>query len=204
MAIKNKDGSAYKLSTPNPLTKDQDLESLKNNEIVLHNFKWEESNVDDIPEMASVLKKDVEEQAKAEEKVEEKVEEPEEIIEVKTISVEKPVVTEESKYKVTVSIYCLPAKIKEIQDNFYGEVRQRRSFGKKFSFEAIMIEASDLSIRFWTTINFLAKGSVVFPYRYSDGQPYQEYRWWEITSVESKSGGFIVNAAVSNLQPDFT
>ena len=123
---------------------------------------------------------------------------------VSTIPVEVPKPTESDRFQITVSMFCLPAKLKTIRDDFYDDEYQKRTFGKKFSFEAVMVETSDLSIRFWTTVPMLTKGSIVYPYRYNDGQKYGEFRWWEIQSIEEKSGGFLLDATISSMQPDFS
>jgi len=199
MVLKNKDGSVYKLRSPNPIGKKQD-EGWKKDEIVLHNFSWGESKVDDITPLNPY--------STIANPKPDPVPDPAPIPEIKysvdTIPVETPQPQPSSKFKVTVSFYCLPAEVKTVKDTLYGEIYQRRTYGKKFSFEAIVIEATDLKIRFWSTIDKLSKGSIVYPYRYSDGQPYSEYRWWEIYLIEEKSGGFLIEAAPSKDQPDFS
>jgi hypothetical protein len=218
MVLKNKDGSPVQLRSPNPLGKTQDKTSLKKGDIVLHNFTWSGSPVDDL-EKVTPIPSDIQisevEQVKTipierpdpnEDyadplPVEPVVEKPEPI---QTIPVETPEPTLPSQFKVTVSMYCLPGKYKTYRDDLYGESFQKRVFGKKFSFESIMLENSDLKIRFWTTVPHLTKGSIVYPYAYSDGQKYGEFRWWEITNIEEKSGGYLVDAMFSQLQPDFS
>jgi len=47
MAIRNKDGSVYKLSSPNPLVKDQNKWDIKKEKVVLHNCIWENITISD-------------------------------------------------------------------------------------------------------------------------------------------------------------
>lgn len=210
MVLKNKDGTAYRLSSPNPLGASQDHDFLKDGDIILHNFSWKGTDggeLDMVTPVATDMKIGdnvlVIESPKPVQEKEPQEEEPQKPEPVNTIPVEVPKSTKPDAFKLTVSMFCLPAKLKQVRDDFYGDEYYRRTFGKKFSFESVMVEASDLSIRFWTTIPFLTKGSIVFPYRYSDGQKYGEFRWWEIQSIEEKSGGHLVDAIISTVQPDF-
>lgn len=221
MALKNKDGSAYRLRGPNPLAKTQDHSSLKDDDIVLHNFTWAGTDVGDLDEIKpfptdmnikdNVLviqtPKPVAELEPIEIKpkpvpVVKSAEHKPEL--VATIPIETPRPITASQFRITVSMFCLPSKYKTVRDEFNGEEYQRRTFGKKFSFEAVMVETGDLGIRFWTTVPLLTKGAIVYPYRYSDGQKYGEFRWWEIQSIESKSGGYLIDAIISSVQPDFS
>jgi len=196
MALKNKDGSVYKLKSPNPLTRKQD-KAWDAEKIVLHNFKWKETKVDDIPSLSSKTPI-IEDRSEPE---------PEAVIPpvVETIKVETPEPQPESRFKVKVWMYCLPIKLDTFKDNLYGDTYQKRSYGEKFAFESIMVETSDMAIRFWTSSEAnLTSGSIVYPYQYNDGQKYGEFRWWAIQAIEEKAGGLLVEATPSVEQPDFS
>ena len=51
MPLKNKDGSVYRLRGPNPLGQTQDKDSLKEGEIVLHNFTWAGTDTGDLEQV---------------------------------------------------------------------------------------------------------------------------------------------------------
>ncbi|MHA2043419.1 MAG: hypothetical protein ACW99G_01420 [Candidatus Thorarchaeota archaeon] len=212
--MKNKDGTPVRLKSPNPLGKTQDKNFLKEADIILHNFNWSEEIVDDL-EKVTPLPSDMKIEAEVKTipierpEPESSFEPPKAIpvevpVPVQTIPVETPEPTLPSQFKITVSMFCLPGKYKTVRDELYGDSFQKRVFGKKFSFESIMLETGDLGIHFWTTVPHLTKGSIVYPYCYSDGQRYGEFRWWEISNIEEKSGGYLVDAIMSTLQPDFS
>lgn len=188
MTIKNRDGTPYRLQAPNPFLVQQN-ELWSDEKIAKYNFDW---------------KKITEESQKEPVIIEEKskdtvTEEKTEFVPVK----EKPTEKSKSQTKISLWMHCLPTIVSEHKDKFYNENIIRTNYGQKFDLETYLIEAGDLSLSFWTTKNLIS-GSVVFPFRWSDGQSYADYRWWKIIEAQEKEGGWIFDAIPSTLQPDFS
>jgi hypothetical protein len=196
MVIKNKDGSVFQVSKPNPL---MDLQEWNN--LILYNCQWKGHIVQDVKPKKPLPKI---------------VEKPIEIPLVDTLTTEEPTYDDhvETKSKLEnvseslipkiVRIHCLPANIITEKDNLYDEVRHRVEYGQKFAFEALVVEKEDLNIAFWTNQS-LSKASIVYPSVYRKGNiKYGDYRWWKIESIEEKSGGYLVKAVASEIQPDFS
>ena len=212
MVLKNSDGSVYAVRSPNPLTKDQFW-----NELVLHNFVWDFIDTEDTllkrekptekpPKREKQAEKSVEpekqiEQAPTPEKepekpieVEEQMEEvvipepeqePESFIPIKTSLKE-----DRRILKNTVIIHCLP----------FGS----GGYGKKFTFEGVIIKREDFGIIFWTPIK-IDTLSIVYPSAYVDGgYSFGDYQWWKIDKIQPKNQGFIVHGIISEVQPDFS
>ena len=117
------------------------------------------------------------------------------------------------KYKVLA--HCLPAKIEIKSDNFYGETWQRVKYGKKIVIPFIMISSNDFAIEFWTSDpkNQIEEKSIIYPFCYEvhnaetdkyDRVPFDEYRWWKVTTKEPKEKGWLFQATPSDFQPDFS
>ena len=106
----------------------------------------------------------------------------------------------------SVLFHCLPAVIRQHRDSLYGDQFARLSYGKKFIFQGVVLDSEDLVIRFWTTDpnHQITEKSIVFPYQYENGIPYDEYRWWQVQSLTPKTGGYIFEAIPSSTQPDFS
>jgi hypothetical protein len=197
--IRNKDGTIYRLQEPNPLVKDQ--EWTKDTLLELENFNWEEELVKDITGKVKIPKV---------------IEEPQESQEpqnVQPLIVETPVppplpksdsssnigINEEN----IVIMHCLPAIVQTNKDEFYNDSYSRVIYGKKFMLESVMVERGDLGIRFWTKTK-LESNSIVYPSVYKTGIKYGEYRWWKVMSSVPKSGGYLVEAIFSDVQPEFS
>jgi len=110
------------------------------------------------------------------------------------------------KLDYTVLFHCLPAKITQHRDDLYGESFARLQYGKKFIFPGVVVSSGDLGITFWTTDprNQVTEKSVIYPYRYENGIPYDDYRWWRVVSKSDKDGGYLFEAIISDFQPDFS
>jgi hypothetical protein len=78
-----------------------------------------------------------------------------------------------------------------------------------------MISSTDLSIEFWTSDpkNQITEKSIIYPFSYEvhnqstdnyDRVPYDEYRWWKVSSKERKEEGWLFRAVPSDVQPDFS
>lgn len=222
MAIFTKDGKMYIVEGPNPLVEKQ--VSWNPSKLVFHNFSWE-----DITRTASKSErrrpsppppKPVQEEA-----------EPQETDSAVAVAVaEEPPRQEKQeetlatggdrqfdlpyiKYKVLC--HCLPAKIEQRSDSFYGESWGRIKYGKKFVFPCVMISSGDLALEFWTSDpnQQISEKSIVYPFSYEvhnqnsdsyDRVPYDDYRWWRVSSKEPKEGGWLFRANPSDFQPDFS
>ena len=151
MTIKNKDGTVFKISGPNPLMEDQTLWD----SFTKHNFEWSEEIDKENKAKVFEIKQNKEDVVFEEKKivVEEPKEEPkiiEEVKEQKKISDHK-----------TTQCFCLPAKIIEKKDELYEEAYQRIEYLDKFIFDTVLIEKEDIYIKFWT-MEKITKNSINF------------------------------------------
>lgn len=188
MTIKNKDGSDYRLTQPNPLSQKQDFSE---EEIVLHNFAWKRTVSDTNSEKTCFDKP----KTKPEEKVFDTVTE--------FFSPQPTPLKTERKIDNVVVMHCLPIVLTTRKDELYGETYNTETFGDKFTFESVIVEREDLEMVFWTNID-LSKGSIVYPARYKDGVKFGDYRWWKVSQKEEKSNGFLVKSVLSDVHPDFS
>ena len=224
MVIRKKDGNVYILEGPNKLVKDQEYWDDK--KIVFHNFSWEE-----------IVWKNKNHSVSKQIKTEPEFSVPEDpapVLEVPVLEAleipqlmpqtqqEAPEISNHEEHfdfpilKYKTMMHCLPAKIIEREDEFYGEKRQKIIYGKKFIFPSVLLENDDLQIQFWTSDpkDQIKEKSIVFPFAYEvfnnetssyDRVPYDEHRWWIINKKEKKEeGGWIFAAIPSITQPDFS
>lgn len=213
MAISNRDGSVYVIKSPNPLVKEQ--EKWDSSKLVFHNFTWEEIRANAAPRMKrqepkkmSDLPPPLPEPAPVEKREEKKAEYvPTQQPDDKTFDLPH------IKYKVIS--HCLPAIVQKKKDSLYGESWERLSYGKKIVFPLIVVEANDFSFDFWTSDPNaqITERSIVYPFSYEvyneetgsyDRVPYDEYRWWKVSSKEQKEGGWLFRSVPSEIQPDFS
>lgn len=164
MVIKNKEGGTYKLRSPNPIMKEQNL---WDNKFILHNLKSRRKTVSK--------------------------EQP--------VPVQSPPQEEPDEIQAAADVFhCLPAIVNKHRDTLYNETYSSVKYDKPFTFEAVILENSDLTIRFWTnaeTAERITEGSVLYP-RITDK------RWWKVTQrVLSWSGGWVIAAVPSDFQPAF-
>lgn len=191
MVLKNKDGSPFKLRSPNPLTKEQVL----NDDWVLHNFDWKiiTTEVKTIapptpPSLGVIENKPVE--------IKPKTPEPEPPKPVEEESEKHAIIVDRAQEKQRnlkniVIFHCLPA---DPQGNYLN----------KFDFEGIFVVQEDLEVAFWTNVS-INPGSIIFPYRYAEGgKKFMDYRWWKINKCLPKGKGFLIRAEVSDICPDFS
>lgn len=186
--LKRKDGSIYRLERPSS------SQSFWEDSPITHNFKWKKEVV--------VSKNAPIEQKETPPPKNEFIEEIQKEIQIEELNknlVEKT----RPKLKNKILIHCLPVTIQEHNDDFYGEKYNKINYSPKITFEAILIDDNGLEMSFWTNIK-LENGSIVYPSRYVDGRPLNEYRWWKITNKESKEGGFIYYTMLSDQHPDFS
>jgi len=187
MTIFTKDGNVYKLNGPNPLVEKQVSWNIKS--LIFYNFSWN-----------SIVEKNQEKEIKEE------------------LNFLKEPIKEELnlghiEYKVLC--HCLPVKIEMKIDELYGETRKRFKYGEKFIFPCVIIEASDLYFEIWTNDpkNQVLEKSIIYPFVYEvynkttkkyDKVPYDDCRWWKVTSREPKENGWLIKAIPSDTQPDFS
>lgn len=197
MAIKNKDGTVYKLKGPNPLMKSQKAWK-KDEKFQVHNFDWTPEVVKDDGEKAKPHKTDFQVKASAVVLEPVKIQPPELELEeeIEIVSEIKPQASSQ-KFNNSIQIHCLPASIKIHRDELYDEIRHRTTYGNKFKFEAIVVESEDMLFRFWTNVDNIGAGSIVFPQTH-------DKRWWKISSKQEKAGGFIYECFPSDEMPDFS
>lgn len=180
MTIKNKDGSTFTLKAPNPLMKDM---SLWKNKYILHNCNWAPVNVEDshgptmLPKTAIPIKESV-------------------------TAAETPIIPVLEEVPTTpddgrIQVWCLPAQVREQVDKLYGQKFQRIKYGKKFMFEALVMEEDDLYMVLWTNTRAVTEGSVIFPRN-------QDKRWWRINEIIDKDGGYAIMAVACEFTPEFS
>jgi len=217
MAIKDRDGNVYKLRGPNPLMKEQ--KSWDSKHVKLINFGWDGETKEDENNPIEQFKKDynvldigeelglepnpdIVEEEDIEEVIEAIEEEVEEVVEeVEPLKEEVPVQSFDKKtadflQKHKVMVHCAPAIKVDIKDDLYGDTYQRTTYGAKEEFAAVITNQTDLDLKLWTT-HEIQVDSVIYPQDHSK-------RWWRISEVEPRSGGFLASAVISNVNPDFT
>lgn len=224
MVIRKKDGNVYVLEGPNKLVKDQ--ENWDGKKIVFHNFSWEEIVWKNKNTSTPRNNKNIEKTDSSAVVKEPVIKQP--VIESPKIEGSKPKVEfdnsliKDEEYfdfpilKYKTMMHCLPAKIINKEDDFYGDRRQKIIYEKKFIFPSVLLENDDLQIQFWTSDpnNQIGEKSIVFPFAYEvynnqtssyDRVPFDEHRWWVINKKEKKEeGGWIFIAIPSLNQPDFS
>lgn len=179
MTIKDKDGKPYKLSGPNPLRLSQN--DWDKSYVELINMQWNGTSVK-------------QEQQKEQQKPIQKYTTPVEIENKASAEPPKKQV-EQPSIKKTVFL-CLPILKNVTSDDLYGINQVTTSFGKKYTFEAIIIDENDLMLSFWTSID-ISNDSIVFPRSFGK-------RWWKISSRQAINGGFSYSAITSDINPDFS
>jgi hypothetical protein len=209
MTLYNKDGSTYKLSSPNPIMKDQN----KWSHFIVHNMEWkpeikEDGTIvtplgsdfevkNDFFQDLDEAKETLEKQAQpVDKKSDQTVPAPKEPV-VQSINIIKQNNVKDSDLSdiEKTFVYCLPAEIKEKKDKLYGDVFRTIQYKDPTSFEAVIISQSDMIIEIWSSV-FFEQGSILYP-RNGDK------RWWRVQSKESKVGGWLMRATPSDHQPSF-
>ncbi len=123
------------------------------------------------------------------EKVEEKAKEEDFVEKPKSVN------SKLLNYPKTV-LCCLPTDVQEKKDMLYGEVTTKITYGKKFTFEAILIEETDMHLLFWTHLDKIKRFAIFYPKN-------QEKRWWQADAVKPAPEGFIVKCIPSMHHPNF-
>lgn len=212
MVIMSKDGSVYVIKSPNPLVKEQ--EKWDSSKLVFHNFTWDEIRANAAPRMKRQEPRKIPDPPKPPLEPTTpapKREEPRH--EASIQSDEKTFDLPHIKYKVIS--HCLPAIVQKNKDSLYGESWERLTYGIKMVFPLIVVESNDFSFNFWTSDpnEQITERSIIYPFSYEvyneetgshDRVPYDEYRWWKVSSKERKEGGWLFKSAPSETQPDFS
>lgn len=205
MAIKDKDGTPYRLRGPNPLMNhQQDWDKSKIRYINMGHWKSEvvdggKENVITIPKAKPEPKAMP---VTARQFLEELRAEPEpEPVPEPTKEPEVPVDDELQRLFQTKGIkyFCAPAiGMKTHMDSLYGDAYQTVQYGDKHLFDALVIDQTDLELTFWC-IRPITENSIVFRKIREGGE-----RWWRVRSVEEKTGGYLASAIPSDVSPDFS
>lgn len=208
MAIKDRDGKIYKLRGPNPIMRTQhewdrskvQTFNIRNwrSEIVIDERnpvkKFEEEHVVDI---ADVLPKDQTKTVPARNFIQEIQAAPIPELPPVTLTVE-PTVARLLKER-GVEFHCAPAIGRKTEhDALYGNTYTVIEYGDKFIFDAIAIDQSDLEFQFWC-VKAVTVDSIIYRKHRQGGE-----RWWKISDAEANSGGWLVKAIPSMLNPDFS
>ena len=222
MAIKNKDGSTYTLRGPNPLMSEQaDWDKTK---IKLINLSWKSEIIEDQRNPIKEIKKNVvnlPEELGFKSKPVSKIVPTKDFISEITAPVQPPkeipqVATPQVEPETTVIIdvdpklarvlkergaeyFCSPViGTKTHTDEFYLNSYEVPIYGDEFVFDAIMIDQSDLQLQIWS-VKYIPKGSIIYK-KVKDGGE----RWWRVSQIEPKTGGFISLSVISDMNPEFS
>jgi hypothetical protein len=199
MVIHKKDGSVFKLNGPNEIMFTQESWSAfkTHNLSNLSNCKMESN----IPHVILGKKKIVEEN-KVIEPIKEEIVEEEIVIEetleeivVEEVVEDKKKTNEFDNFKKTI-MHCALAKKIEVKDDLYGETALKVKFIDKFTFESIVMNKNDFVLIFWTKLDNLTIGSVLYPQDDSK-------RWWEVREIEDVPGGHKITCCITRNTPAF-
>lgn len=224
MTIIKKDGNVYTISGPNKLAKNQVSWDIK--KLIFHNFDWKEEKfaqkeiAKKRPKLGEEIKKPdfiekidpiqidpIQEIKKDDEIKKEKLEE------IKNDDIIQDFELPFIKYKVLM--HCLPAVNKKYTDTLYGEKWSKTQYKEKFIFPSVLMSNTDLVMEFWSTDpnKKINENSIVFPFAYEiynqdtssyDRVPFDEHRWWSVSSREKKETGWLFRCVPSSNHPDFS
>lgn len=137
MAIRNKDGSLFKLQGINPLMKDQDHWK---DEWTVHYVEAEEVFVQDSQRI---------------------------IPEGTPDDAPVPAIIGVGIIHQTEILYCLPLFIRTEEDPLYGQKRRVNEWGEKFSFEAITVDCNGLTAIFFARMpkDKVPAGSIIYVFK---------------------------------------
>ena len=214
MVIKNKDGTVYKISQPNPIMIQQE----KWNDFIIHNMNFEKNILEDaknVPKKPAKLKLGTETTIKEEARIPLPTPHVEkndfEIPNFNDIDNNVPEPTQESEKEQVLRptnineklkifkkdvMHCMLADTKESVDPLYDEKRVKVTYTKTFTFENIIIKDDDMQLVFWSHLDFLTKNSVVYPRNNTK-------RWWKISGIKKAQEGIFFSCVPTNVQPSF-
>ena len=190
MAIRNKDGSIYKLRGPNPLMQNQD--SWDHSKVELINFSQDSEKVTDPQNPAKKFEQqhnvvDIGKKLKLEDIG--KLVAP---VHPKEPPKQPPSEIERRK----IQFLAVVAIEHSTTDSLYGDVSRRIKYSAPTNFTGIILNQADIGIEFWTEFPIQPQ-SIVFPQN-------QEQRWWRVTKIESRPSGVVAHGIPSDVNPDFS
>jgi hypothetical protein len=214
MAIRNKDGTVYTLRGPNPLNKN--MAEWDKSQITLINLKWSpETVVDDKNPIKEAKEKIVDigevlelpsKFVPAKEFIADIKEEPKQVV-VPKIEEPKQVVldvdpkTAKLLKERGVVYFCAPVTGHNTHtDDLYGDTYTTPEYGDQFKFDAILIEEEPYSLQIWC-IRDLAIGSIIYR---KTSRADADACWWKIRATIPKTGGYLCEAEISSVNPDFS
>ena len=202
MPLKNKDGTPYKLSGPNPVLSDMALWA-KKEKLILHNIggklvSHEESQViyrNSEPEIVEALPTPSQQPVKAE-----PTPDPMDTVEIEA---EIPILDSldgdpAMQVEGKVQVWCQPAYFRQYKDDLTGETYSRPRYGEKFLFEAVIEDMGDMHLVLYTTTDAITEGSVIFPRTH-------DKRWWRVVETKKGDDGLIrIYGGFTDFHPDFS
>lgn len=185
MAIKNKDGTPYTLTSPNPLMAEQEMWR-KSVKFTLHNKLGTTVTLPDTGAAKVVPRQVVETPPLPDQKFDPQI--------VDSVVEPDPVGFAPEE---VMQVWCLPGTYKEYQDPLYNESYRKITYGKKFLFEAVLADQNDLQIILWTNTKAVSNGSILFPRNY-------DKRWWRVEAIKQEDDGYLIYGTISDYQPEFS
>lgn len=192
MALKNKDGTIFKLRGPNPLMNQQQF--WDRGKVTLINMVFSEVTNADTRRTPEKVFREYHAQPEPQQ-------EPVSNVGVLPRPQPKPKIQVDSDTAQLlrdhkVIFLCLPVEECVHKDELYNEKYSTYQYGEKTSFAGIIVAEGDLSIQFWTDRG-LMENSIVYPQTKSA-------RWWRVTSSEPRSGGYFCAGVASDVNPSFS
>jgi hypothetical protein len=206
MPIKNKDGTLFKLESPNPIMSEQML--WEKDQMIIHNMPKFGQPV--------VMKDSTEPVKQAFDKmpIVGKITEPTQEQELPTIvkTTEPPTVVKKDIPDIVdkldddgittvmegeIDVWCLPAKYVEVVDSIYDQKYKKLKYGNKFIFQGYLIEQADLFTIIWTKTKAVSEGSIIYP-------KIMDKRWWRVTGTKEEEGGYLLYAEITDYHPNFS
>ena len=212
MVLKNRDGTPFRVSSPNPLMAQQRW--LDKADIVFHNFTWQGILIPDKPLTQRRFQEAIVLPQNATPTITPLPQNTTPIEEIKAEETEDTI--PDKVIENAIVVHCLPLlKWKSKQDGLYGDIYKTPVYGEKSTFEAVMIEKADLAISLWVsdtlkskdgivdTAQYLKPGSIVFPVKYVSGGKIRDHRWWKVEKTSPFDKGVLIVAAITDIQPSF-
>jgi len=200
MGLKNKDGTTYKLSGPNPIMSEMAMWD-KESKLILHNvggklISYEDATVVFHNQEPQVVK-EIEAPVKEPEPVKAPIEEQPVIDKFDEIPIIESMEVPENPDAVDkIQVWCLPAYFRQYKDG--DETVSKPRYGQKFLFEAILEEEGDFQILLYTTTDAVTEGSILFPKTY-------DKRWWRVTqTIKGEDGLIRIIGSLTHYHPEFS
>ncbi len=212
MAITDKEGKVYKLRGPNPILRDQSEWDKSRVHLINPMGKRTEVVSDDVRTVVLPPKKPVAPKPEPvvvpvpiviepEAFLEELIAAPVEVIAPPVVEPPKPKTSVSSQIdevlkKQGVPFHCVPLVGKKTHtDTLYDHTYTSNEYGNPFTFLAVIVDQSDLQLQIWGA-NEVVPESIIH-------RKAIEENCWKIYKTEPKSGGFIMLANLSDMNPSF-